>query len=101
MFRSPKTRTHRLATLSCMLMTAFILSSAGSANAGDATRWSDIDRGNQSANTHRDGSHRLGAPRPVADDDQPTRPVPEPGAISLVAMGLMAVAAGVRKLRKA
>ncbi len=81
-----------------LLMTAAMLSVASIAIAGDSPVWIKTHRGNTS---EIEGGHNghLGGPKPVADDDQPTRPVPEPGTMSLVAMGVIAITASARKIR--
>jgi hypothetical protein len=54
---------------------------------------------NYGSSTHRDhGGGRLGGPRGASTgDDGPVRPVPEPGTMALVGMGVVALGAAIRK----
>jgi hypothetical protein len=97
MSTSPRFRTASHKPL-LLLMTAAMLTVASIAIAGDSPAWTETHRGNTS-DIERGHNGHLGGPKPIADDDKPTRPVPEPGTMSLVAMGVIAIAASVRKIR--
>ena len=99
MSHSPAFSRSSRAALTLAMCTAAIMTLTSVATADNKAAWSNVDRGKDHAANQQGRNHRLGGPRPEADDDQPTRPVPEPGTMSLVAMGVIAVAAGARRIR--
>ncbi len=95
-------RTAVLAAASALLVASFVPMAVAGTPKGDANIWRD--GGERARHGDRFGNDKGGFPRGPRggrppSDESPVAPVPEPGTMALLSLGLVSLAAGLRKRR--